>query len=127
MMLYGNYVGQKAATAALSGPQDWLLQSLREFEHNRNLFSRGLDDIPGVSFVKPMGGPFAFPNVSRLNGRCEEICEVLLRKFGVPSVPGSAFGSDDHLRIALGGSGSLIEALLQRFTQAAEHLGLRTE
>ena len=127
MMLYGNYVGQKAATAALSGPQDWLLQSLREFEHNRTLFCRGLDDIPGVSCVTPMGGPFAFPNVSRLNGRCEETCEVLLRKFGLPSVPGSAFGSDDHLRIALGGSGSLIEALLQRFTQAAEHLGLRAE
>lgn len=125
MMLYGNYASQKAATAALAGPQDWLSQSRREFENNRNLFCQGLGGIPGVSFVKPMGGPFVFPNVSRLQGSCEEICDVLLRKFGIPSVPGSAFGSDDHLRIALGGSESLIAALLQRFTQAAEYLGLR--
>jgi aspartate aminotransferase len=122
MMLYGNYVSQKAAVAALAGPQDWLLHSLHEFENNRNQFCEGLSTIPAVSFVKPMGGPFIFPNVSRLKRRTEEVCDILLRKFGIPSVPGSAFGSNDHIRIALGGSVSLITALLQRFREGVEHM-----
>ncbi len=124
MMLYGNYVSQKAAAAALTGPQEWLAQSLREFETNRDLFCKGLGNIPDISFVKPMGGPFVFPNVSSLRGRCEQICDVLLRNFGIPSVPGSAFQSEHHIRIALGGSEALIQALLQRFRLAVEHIGL---
>jgi aminotransferase len=124
MLLYGNYVSQIAAAAALAGPQGWLVQSLREFETNRNLFCKGMRDIPAISLVRPMGGPFAFPNVSRLKGRCEEICDVLLRGFGIPSVPGSAFHSDDHIRIALGGSELLIQALLQRLTLGVQQIGL---
>jgi aspartate/methionine/tyrosine aminotransferase len=127
MMLYGNYVSQKAAAAALAGPQDWLAESLREFENNRNLFLAGLRTIPNICSVKPMGGPFIFPNVSRLKRPSEEICDVLLRRFGIPSVPGSAFGSDHHIRIALGGGISLIKALLQRFREGVEHMGLTIE
>jgi aspartate/methionine/tyrosine aminotransferase len=123
MMLYGNYVSQKAAAAALLGPQDWLTHALREFETNRNLACEGLGKIPAISFVKPMGGPFIFPNISRLKGRCEDISEMLLRKFGIPSVPGSYFGSDNHIRIALGGEESLIENLLRRFKLAVAHIG----
>jgi aminotransferase len=123
MMLYGNYVSQKAAAAALAGPQGWLLQSLHEFENNRNQFCEGLSTIPTVSFVRPMGGPFIFPNVLHLNRRTEEVCDILMRKFGIPSVPGPAFGSNNHIRIALGGSVSLITALLQRFRAGVEHMG----
>ncbi len=125
MMLYGNYVSQKAAAAALSGPQEWLRRSLHEFESNRNLFCDGLEHIPDVSLIKPMGGPFVFPNVSRLKGGSEEVSRVLLLEFGIPSVPGSAFGSDHHIRIALGGTHSLIEDLIQRFKRAVERIGLK--
>jgi aspartate/methionine/tyrosine aminotransferase len=125
MMLYGNYVSQKAAAAALSGSQEWLTQSLHEFERNRNLFCDGLEYIPAVSLIKPMGGPFVFPNVSRLKDGSDEVSRVLLREFGIPSVPGSAFGSDHHIRIALGGTQSLIEVLIQRFKQGVERIGLK--
>lgn len=123
MMLFGNYVSQKAATAALLGPQDWLEGAFHEFATNRELVCEGINKIPEISCIKPLGGPFIFPNVCRLRGGCKEISDVLLRKFGIPSVPGTYFRSDHHIRIAFGGPESLIKRLSTRLKLAVDHIG----
>lgn len=124
MMLYGNYVSQKAATAALTGPRDWLRDVVSDFQANRDLVCDGLRTIDGLRCVKPRGGPFIFPNISRLNGTCEGIASVLLEQFGVPSVAGPCFHSEKHIRLAFGGAPAMIEELLRRLKLAIEQIGL---
>jgi aminotransferase len=124
MTLFGSYLSQKAATAALTGPQDWLKGMASEFQSRRDLVYRGIKEIEGLSCVKPLSGPFVFLNVSQLRGTCQETADVLLNDFGVSTVPGSYFHSGDHIRMAFGGKRTVLEEILKRWKRAVEQIGL---
>jgi aminotransferase len=125
MTLYGSGVSQAAATAALRGPQDWLANIAAEFEAKRDLLCKGIQGLRGLSCVKPLGGPFLFLNVSQLRGTCEDIAAVLLREFGIPTVPGSCFQSTDHVRLAFGAPEAVLQELVKRLRLALERLGTK--
>ncbi len=56
-------ISQKAAIAALEGPQDCVAVMLREFEKRRRVMVEGLNAIEGVSCLWPKGAFYVFPNV----------------------------------------------------------------
>lgn len=116
-----NYVAQKSALAALIGPQDWVREIGTRFEHCRDLFLSGLSEIPDISVIKPEAGPFVFPNLSKLTVDIEKISRQLIDKFGVLTVPGSAFLSKDHIRIPFGGEDYVIKEVLKRLITFLEH------
>jgi aspartate/methionine/tyrosine aminotransferase len=122
IMLYGSYVSQKAATAALLGPQDWLANVARDFQANRDFVWGGLQGLPGLRCAKPQGTPFLFPNVSGLRGTTEEVSALLLKDYGIPTVPGCYFQTEGHVRLALGGTRAVLEELLSRLRLAVERM-----
>ncbi len=118
MVLCCNYTAQKAATAALTGPQEWVKDITLEFQSHRDTFCRGLAAIERVSYVLPKGGPFVFPNISQLGMNGEEFSSYLLEDFGIPTTPGTAFQSNDHVRIPFGASDQTLKEVLKRIDVA---------
>jgi aspartate aminotransferase len=96
-------IAQKAAVAALTGPQECLQEMTAEYIRLRDHTVDGLHSIPGVACVKPAGTFYVYPNFSAFmtGGRTStEIAGRLLREAGVVVVPGEAFGTNEHLRIS---------------------------
>lgn len=95
-------IAQKAALAALNGPQNCVKEMLQEYDRRRRVVIEALGQIDGVTYVSPRGAFYVFPNVSKFNPNDEVVAETLIRKFSVATVPGSGFGSSGagHLRLS---------------------------
>ena len=79
-----NSITQKAAVAALSGPQQCVAEMVSEFIRLRDRAVAGLRSIPGVQCQTPQGAFYCYPNISaflRKNGgtTASEISGRLLR------------------------------------------------
>jgi aspartate aminotransferase len=92
-------ISQKAALAALVGPQDCVGQMRESFRRRRDMLLEGLHNM-GIKCVKPEGAFYAFPEVEDENAP-----HKLLQK-GVIVTPGSAFGKNGkgHIRISYANS-----------------------
>jgi len=119
-VLHNAYLNQKAALAALDGPQEWLLRIFQEFEQRRNQLLEGIRNIQAFSCVTPRGGPFVFLNVSRQSPDCDQFAGHLLRQYGVPAVAGKYFHARDHVRIPFGGTHEAVATLISALVQAGE-------
>lgn len=96
---------QKAAVAALTGPQECVLEMRRGYGQLRDHVLAGLRGIPGVSCARPDGAFYVYPNVSQFFGRsgigsASEIARRLLHEAHVVTVPGEGFGTRDHIRLS---------------------------
>ncbi len=102
-------ISQMAAVEALNGPQDSVSMMREKFEQRRDYIVEALNDIEGVSCVKPKGAFYVFPNVSSFYGKeykgkkinnSMDFSMVLLEEAHVAVVPGVAFGEDNFIRIS---------------------------
>jgi len=90
-----NSIAQKAAQAAIEGPQDCVKVMRDSFRKRRDIVMEGLGAM-GIKCVKSEGAFYAFPEVD------DEDAPQKLLKNGVIVVPGSAFGENGkgHIRIS---------------------------
>ncbi|MGI6643809.1 MAG: pyridoxal phosphate-dependent aminotransferase [Bacillota bacterium] len=106
---------QEAALAALTGPQEPVLEMVRAYQRRRDLVVAGLESIPGITCVKPKGAFYVMPNISSYGMTSLDFSLALLNRGKVATVPGSALGqngegyiriscatSEDNLKEALG-------------------------
>ncbi|MDB5357122.1 MAG: aspartate aminotransferase [Phycisphaerales bacterium] len=101
---------QYAALGALDPGNEGFVAGVREQLHRqRETALRLLGEIPGLSCVVPAGAFYLFPDVSNLLGKSyngqrlenvDALAEMLLEHAHIAVVPGSAFGSDRHVRIS---------------------------
>ena len=95
---------QKAAVAALQGPQDHIPEMVNKLIKRRDLVVKRLNEIEGISCKNPKGAFYAFPKI-HLSDRWkndEDFVISLLYKTGVLTVHGSGFGTKfgkGHFRI----------------------------
>ena len=101
-VLCPNAISQKAAVAALTGPQDCVQDMLREYGRRRKLMIDELNLIKSISYVIPKGAFYIFPNFLSFEKSDEALAQHLLKEAGVVTVPGSSFGTngEGHLRIS---------------------------
>ncbi len=100
---YGIFIPvQKAAIAALNGPQDILERNRSEYQKRRDALCGGLRKI-GWNVPDSEGTMFAWGPLPKGYTNSEEFCMELLEKTGVICTPGSSFGSlgEGHVRFAL--------------------------
>ncbi|MHB8276536.1 MAG: pyridoxal phosphate-dependent aminotransferase [Candidatus Humimicrobiaceae bacterium] len=116
-----NYFTQQIALKVMKISEQWLKGSCEEFQRNRDIIFNYLSESDVFSAVKPRGNPFVFLNTSRISLNCEEVSEILLTKFGIPSVPGTFHRADKHIRIAFGGDEYLIKECVNRLKLAEEY------
>ncbi len=121
-------IAQWAAVEALRGPQDFIDKMLAEFDKRRRFLVESLNAMEGVSCTMPAGAFYAFPNVSGLLEKAQQVKDsyslamYLLEKALVALVPGSAFGAEGYLRISYATSMENIRKGLERINKAIEAL-----
>ncbi len=105
---------QKAALAAITGPDECVQQMVREYKERRDMTVEALNDIPFLQCIKPKGTFYLFPDIEGLDLPSANVSEQILKKAKVATIPGSAFGSsgEGHLRVAIAASKKdLLEAV----------------
>jgi len=114
-------MSQKAAIEALTGPQDSVRMMLEEYGRRRDLVVHRLNGIPGVQCTNPGGAFYAYPNISSAFTRgikdALDFSVRLLEEAHVAVVPGSAFGTTEHVRISYATSMETLDRGLARFAQ----------
>ena len=115
---------QIAGIEALTGPQTFVTEMVAEFQVRRDVIVDGLNDIKGMSCVKPFGSFYVFPNVTNLPLSCEDLADYLLEEVGVALLPGTAFGKygDGYLRLSYANSLDNINDALGRMESAISKL-----
>jgi len=127
--LYSNscpsLISQRAGITALSDPQDAVLMMVKEYERRRNEIVKGLNEIEGITCVKPEGAFYVFPNVSSLGMSSQDVAMFILKKAKVSTVPGSGFGKygEGHLRLSYSTSIENIVEALARIRKQLRKLG----
>ncbi|MDZ7764027.1 MAG: pyridoxal phosphate-dependent aminotransferase [Melioribacteraceae bacterium] len=128
---HASSISQQAAIEALTGPQDILEKMRKEFERRRNYLHEKLNNIDGISALKPEGAFYLFPNISDLLHHNSKVFKIknsfdfamhLLKEAKIAVVPGSAFGSEGHLRVSYANSMENLERAVERITKAVEML-----
>jgi aspartate/methionine/tyrosine aminotransferase len=85
-------MSQRAALAAIGGPQDCVREMVSHYERCRQLVWKGLNEIEGVSCMLPEATFYAFPNVGRAGLSSWDLAKYLAKEYKVAILPGSIFG-----------------------------------
>lgn len=103
-------VGQAAALAALTGPQDFLAERANAYEQRRDEVVAALNAVPGLVCHKPQGAFYVFPSIAGCLGKTtpggrslssdSDFVMALLEEALVGVVQGSAFAMSPHIRIS---------------------------
>lgn len=118
---------QMAGVTALEESRDECRKMTASYHSRRDLISKLLADIPGVSVRPPDGTFYIFPDVSAHLGKTagnhrvetvEDLCMWLLEEHDVATVPGGAFGDPDCLRMSFACSEEDIEKGIGRMKEA---------
>jgi aspartate aminotransferase len=111
--------GQKAAVAALTGPQDSVKKMVDEFKLRRDLIVKLLNDTGQFECRTPEGAFYVFPRFKAAMDS-EKFTELLLTKAKVSVTPGSAFGQagEGHVRFSYAASRDNIKAGIESITKA---------
>ena len=101
-VLCPNAISQKAAVAALAGPQNCVQEMVKEYSRRRELVLNELDRIKSLFYTKPKGAFYVFPNFTSYEKSDETFATRLLKEAKVVTAPGSGFGKagEGHLRIS---------------------------
>lgn len=90
------HVAQRAVTAALEGPQDWLDGVRQRYRRDRDAAHAMIADHPILTAPLPAATPFLWLTLGELSS------QDLLDE-GLPVVDGAAFGTPGHARLPFGG------------------------
>ena len=104
-----NNIAQKAALAALTGPQDEVQKMLQAFDRRRKLAVSELGKIENWLAPMPQGAFYVYSDVRGLLGKTWagkqintslELCDFILEQVEVALVPGEAFGPSGYVRMS---------------------------
>jgi aspartate aminotransferase len=104
-----NNIAQRAAIAALAGPQDEVKAMVEAFDRRRHLAVSELAKINGWLAPMPEGAFYVYSDVRGLLGKSWggkqintslELCDYILDAAEVALVPGEAFGPSGYVRMS---------------------------
>lgn len=120
---------QRAALAALRGPQDESHAMTAAFRRRATLITDLLNDIRGVRCVHPAGAFYVLPNVTEACKRlglpdANALCDRLLNEAGVAVLPRTCFGrrleDEEYIRLSFATSDENIVAGVARIKALIE-------
>ncbi len=125
-------VGQAAAVAALTGPQDILRARSDAFQERRDLVISMLNQANGITCRSPEGAFYVFPNCAELIGKKtpqgkliegdRDFVMHLMDEHGVATVHGEAYGLSLHFRLSIAASMEDLKRGCERIQRAAAEL-----
>ncbi len=121
-------ISQAAAVEALNGTQDFIKIRADSFKERRDFVVDSLNNIKGLSCLRPEGAFYVFPNCKKLLGKKtklktdKDFVEKLLDKSEVAVVQGSAFGLEGYFRISYATSMENLKKAMDRIRIFCESL-----
>src|SRR5947209_3336233 len=121
-------VVQKAAIAALTGPQECVAEMRADYLRLRDQTLAGFKTIPGLTCTVPQGAFYVYPNVSAFIGKggvksASDLASKLLTEAHVVVVPGEAFGTNEHIRLSYAVSSDVVDKGVERMREYFAKLG----
>lgn len=122
-----NSIAQWASVAALNSDLKPTYDMVVEYKERRDMMLSLLGEIDGIELDKPKGAYYLFPRVSSFYGKTLggkvitnslDLCGYILEHALVSTVPGIAFGMDDHIRISYASSEAELREAAKRIKQA---------
>ncbi|MEE9252508.1 MAG: aminotransferase class I/II-fold pyridoxal phosphate-dependent enzyme [Thermodesulfobacteriota bacterium] len=109
---------QRAAHAAMVGPQDWVIAKTALLQKKRDRIVAGLNNVPGLKCDTPSGAFYAFPDITGTGMTSQEFTNRLMENAGVAVVAGNAFGSqgEGYVRVTYATSDDDIDEGIERMT-----------
>ncbi|WP_327391692.1 aspartate transaminase [Streptomyces sp. NBC_01186] len=111
-------VSQAAASAALTGPQDFVKESVAVYRERRDTALRLIDEVAQLSCTAPDGGFYLFVNCRSALGQFtpdgteirtdEDFARYLLESRRVAVIHGSAYGAPGYFRISFATSTDIL-------------------
>jgi aspartate/methionine/tyrosine aminotransferase len=119
-----NAPAQKAAVAAITGPQDCVADMRASYHERRDRVGALLDDR-GLPYVRPTGAFYLMADISGSGLSDVEFATRLVRERGVAVVPGTTFGpnSGAFVRISLATAAEPLLEGVGRLADAVEQWG----
>ena len=103
------FLQEAAVTALKTDPSP-----MREIYRRRRDYVCARLTAIGLTFPKPEGAFYVFPDISKFGLGSEEFCTRMITEGKVAAVPGACFGSDRHIRISYCYSDEELEKGLDR-------------
>ncbi|MBS7621556.1 pyridoxal phosphate-dependent aminotransferase [Candidatus Bathyarchaeota archaeon] len=124
ILVHPSSISQMAAIAALRGPKEHVQKMLKEYAERREIITKELNTMLGITCIKPEGAFYVFPSIKKTGMSSEEIAMYLLEKAKVITVPGTAFGDygEGYIRISYATSKEKIREAMNRMRTALEKL-----
>ena len=115
---------QRAAIAALDGPQDEVQAMAAEFGQRRRLITDGLRSIPGINCPEPEGAFYAFPSIKETGLTSAEFEARAMADAGVALLSGAAFGEygEGYVRLSYANSQENIQKAISQLDQFVRSL-----
>lgn len=113
---------QYGALAALEGSQACVAEMVAAFRDRRACMYERISEIPRLRCLKPQGAFYLFVDISATGLSSVEFCDRLLEEEKVATIPGKAFGMDDHIRLSYATDLATIEKGLTRLAKFVERL-----
>ena len=121
-------ISQAAAVEALNGTQDFIQERANSFRERRDFVVNSLNNMNGISCLRPEGAFYVFPSCKKLLGKKtklktdKDFVEKLLEKSEVAVVQGSAFGLDGYFRISYATSMENLRKAMERIESFCDSL-----
>ena len=119
-------ISQAAAVEALNGTQDFIPERTNSFKERRDFVVESLNNIKGISCLKPEGAFYVFPNCKNLLNKKTKLksdtdfVQRLLEQANVAVVQGSAFGLPGYFRISYATSMENLKKAMERIKNFCE-------
>jgi len=125
-------ISQAAAVEALNGTQDFIQERSDAFKERRDFVVNSLNNIKGISCLKPNGAFYVFPSCKDLLSKKDirgnklktdtDFVKSLLENSGVAVVQGSAFGLEGFFRISYATSMENLKKALEKISSFCKSL-----
>ena len=114
---------QKAAVAALDGPQDCVETMVREYRKRRDLMIKRLKEMNNFSVTKPKGAFYLYPRLL-LDVESPDFVKQLIEKAKVAVMPGTAFSmkGEKYVRISCANSLENISEAMDRIQRVVRQI-----
>ena len=86
-------------TACVTALQVDTAEMAGTYKNRRAYVCRRLDEM-GLSYPKPQGAFYVFPEIARFGLDSETFCTRMIREAGLAAVPGSCFGVEGYIRLS---------------------------
>jgi aspartate aminotransferase len=85
----------------------------------RDRVLEGFKTIPGLTCTVPQGAFYVYPNVKNFLGKggirtASDLASKLLTEAHIVTVPGEAFGTEEHIRLSYAVSADVIDKGVER-------------